>query len=136
MEAMSAKILIIEDDNDSRELVTYLLATWGHATMSAINGERGLQIAAAEHPDLIICDLQMPVVDGYAVIRRLREDAATRATPTIAVTAFSMTGDRESALAAGFNGYLSKPIDPETFVEEIEQFLTPNLRGGRRPAPS
>ena len=132
---MPAEILIIEDDKDSRELVAYLLAASGYATRSATNGALGLRAIGALRPDLVICDLQMPVMDGYAVIRQLRETSATRSIPVIAVTALSMAGDRESVLAAGFDGYLSKPIDPETFVAEIERFLAPDLRVARSLEP-
>ena len=131
---MSAEILIIEDDKNSRELVAYLLTASGYATLSATNGEHGMQCINAKCPDLVICDLQMPIMDGYAVIRRLRANPATRGLPVIAVTAFSMVGDRESVLTAGFNGYMSKPIEPETFVAEVEQFLAPGMRVARAPA--
>lgn len=128
---MAARILVVEDDDFSRELVRYLLARHGYAVLEAEDGGRGVQMALMERPDLVLCDLQMPVLNGFEVLRRLRNDPTWRTVPIIAVTAFSMPGDRETALAAGFHNYLTKPITPEIFVEQIEAFLPPDLRVGR-----
>lgn len=125
---MTARILIIEDDSASRELVRYLLASSGYATLDAEDGSRGLLLALQASPDLVICDLQMPVMNGFELVRRLQEHPQWRRVPLIAVTAFSMVGDRETTLAAGFNDYITKPITPETFVAQIEAFLPPELR--------
>ena len=123
---MPARILIIEDDSASLELATYLLESAGHTTWGASDGESGTQVALKESPDLVICDLQIPRMDGYAVVRALRASSKWRQVPLIAVTAFSMPGDREKALAAGFDGFMTKPITPETFVQQIESFLPAN----------
>jgi two-component system cell cycle response regulator DivK len=123
-----ARILIIEDDASSRDLVRYLLVTAGYATLDVDDGGIGLKMALEANPDLVICDLQMPVMNGYEVARRLRERPDWRHKPLIAVTAFSMAGDRETALAAGFDEHITKPIVPETFVEQIEAFLAAELR--------
>lgn len=128
---MPARILIAEDHPPSLELMRYLLGAHGYATLSAANGREALDLARQERPDLIICDLQMPDVDGYGVVRELKQDEGFRGVPLLAVTAFSMLGDREDALRAGFDGYFSKPIEPETFVAAIEQFLPAPLRTGR-----
>lgn len=120
---MGARILIIEDDPASLELARYLLAAAGHATLVASDGGTGLELAVSARPDLVICDLQMPVLDGFEVARRLRADAAWRRVPLVAVSAFSMPGDREAALAAGFDAYYSKPIAPEAFVGDVERLL-------------
>lgn len=120
-----ATILVIEDDDASRLLVTYLLESAGHRVLAAENGAVGLRIALAESPDLILCDLQMPVMNGYEVARSLRTSMLWRVVPLVAVTAFSMPGDREKALDVGFNEHLPKPISPETFVQQIEGFLGP-----------
>ena len=130
---MAARILVIEDNKANLELVEYLLKASGYATLAARDGEEGVRAARKEHPDLIICDLQMPIMDGYEVVRHLKKDPLLRSIPVIAVTALSMPGDRSNVLAAGFDGYLSKPIDPETFVGTVEDFLPPGLRA-RRPA--
>lgn len=116
-------ILVIEDDDASRELVTYLLEAAGHRVLTAENGAAGLAVALSEGPDIILCDLQMPVMNGYEVAHGLRVNPRWRVVPLVAVTAFSMPGDREKALEVGFNEHLSKPITPETFVEQIETFL-------------
>lgn len=131
---MSARILIIEDNPANIELMVYLLGASGYTTLAALDGEEGLKIACRDLPDLIICDVQMPKMNGYEVAQQAKSNAALRDIPLVAVTAFAMVGDREKALAAGFNGYLAKPIDPETFVQQVEAFLRPELRRAA-PAP-
>jgi two-component system cell cycle response regulator DivK len=130
---MTGRILIIEDDNASRELVKYLLTAAGYATLEAEDGRAGLDMALKEEPDLIICDLQMPYMNGYEVVRALLAQPGWPRVPLIAVTAFSMSGDRETALMAGFDEHISKPITPETFTGQIEAFLHPHLRAGFKP---
>jgi CheY-like chemotaxis protein len=127
-----ARLLIIEDHADNLELMRYLLTAFGHQPVAAMDGLAGLAAAARERPDLILCDLQLPGVDGLEVARRLKADAALRPVPLVAVTALAMVGDRERILAAGFDGYISKPIVPETFVPQIEAFLR---HAPRPPAP-
>src|SRR5438552_4979405 len=124
---MAARVLIIEDNKANLELAEYLLEASGYATLAARDGEEGVRAAQKEKPDLIICDLQMPIMDGYEVVKHLKSDPLLRPIPVIAVTALSMPGDRNKVLAAGFDGYLSKPIDPETFVRTVEVFLPPAL---------
>jgi two-component system cell cycle response regulator len=113
--------------------MAYLLEAHGYVTLAAADGETGLEIAARDAPDLIICDLQMPKVNGYEVARRAKSDPALRAIPLVAVTAFAMVGDREKALDAGFDGYLPKPIDPETFVQQVGTCLQRDLRRDALP---
>ena len=103
--------------------MVYGAATAGHRVLAAENGAVGLDLALAEGPDIVLCDLQMPVMNGYEVARGLRSSPRWRVVPLVAVTAFSMRGDREKALEIGFNEHLSKPIAPETFVQQIESFL-------------
>ena len=91
----------------------------------AESGPRGLELAASERPDLILLDIQLPGMDGHAVARTLKSDAALKAIPIVAVTSYAMTGDREKVFAAGAQGYIEKPIDPATFVSEVERFLPP-----------
>jgi two-component system cell cycle response regulator len=124
-------VLIIEDNPANLELMRYLLDAFAYSALVAIDGEQGVAMAAAEKPDLILCDVQMPEIDGYEVLRRIRGHSATVAIPVVAVTALAMVGDRAKVLAAGFDGYLSKPIDPTTFVQQVESFLPPALRKGR-----
>ena len=129
---MRARILIIEDDSFSRDLVKFLLEAAGYSVLMAEDGNVGLNLALSSRPDLIICDLQMPVMSGYDVVRGLTKQADWRRIPLIAVTAFSMRGDREKALAAGFDEHISKPIAPEHFIAQIEAYLPEALRAGRR----
>jgi two-component system cell cycle response regulator len=120
---MPARILVIEDNATNLDLMTYLLAAFGHTPLTARDGEEGVLAAEREAPDLIICDLQLPRLNGYEVARWLKSHPRLRATPLVAVTALAMVGDREKVLAAGFDGYIAKPIDPQTFVGHIEHFL-------------
>ncbi|HEV3166851.1 MAG TPA: response regulator [Isosphaeraceae bacterium] len=126
---MAGRILVIEDNAPNLELMTYLLKAFGYTTLEALDGDQGLEIAWRERPDLIICDLQLPTIDGYAVAQQLKSDPAYGAIPVVVVTAFAMVGDREKVLAAGFDGYISKPIAPETFISQVELFVRPELRG-------
>ncbi|MBK9054351.1 MAG: response regulator [Chloroflexi bacterium] len=118
-----AKILIIEDNPTNLELMTYLLEAFGHLPVTATDGPTGLDVARRDTINLIICDIQLPQMDGYEVVRQLKNDAHLRHIPVIAVTAYAMVGDRDKALNAGFNGYMAKPIDPEIFVAQIEKLL-------------
>ena len=127
---MAVRILIIEDHPENLDLMKYLLTAFGYATVEAENGLAGLETAARDTPELIICDIQLPDINGYEVAARLKEDARTRAIPLIAITALAMVGDRERVLKAGFDGYISKPITPETFVADVEGFLRPAQRQG------
>jgi two-component system cell cycle response regulator len=130
-----ARILVIEDNPANLELVRYLLEHAGHRVDAAVDGVGGVAAVAAAPPDLVVCDLQLPLLDGYGVLRALRAEPAHAALPVIAVTAFSMPDDRKNVMVAGFDGYLSKPIEPETFVVAIEAFLPPALRL-QSPGPS
>ena len=119
---MPARILIIEDNPASLELLRYLLSGAGHSTTSASDGATGLALALEAQHDLILCDLQLPEMDGIELVRRLKA-ANPAAPPIVAVTAYSMPGDQEAAIAAGFDGYLTKPIDPETLLQEVDKYL-------------
>ena len=131
---MSARILIIEDTEISLALMSYLLDAFGYAVHTATDGELGIESARSNLPDLIICDIQMPKVDGYEVARELKADPVMSHIPLVAVTALAMVGDREKILAAGFDGYIPKPIDPERFVPAMEEFLDAALRAAPREA--
>ena len=120
---MSARILIIEDNPTNMELMVYLLKAFGYQPLMAHDGEEGVAAARRERPDLIICDVHLPKLDGYGVVSRLKQDPDLQGIPALAVTALAMVGDREKLLAAGFDGYIGKPIEPDTFVGQIESFL-------------
>jgi CheY-like chemotaxis protein len=126
---MGARILLVEDTPHNLQLMTYLLEMHGHAVTAAVTGERGVELARASRPDVIVMDLQLPGIDGYQALTALRSVPDLAAVPVIAVTSFAMTGDRERALDAGFDHHLTKPIDPETFTEEINTRLPEHLRG-------
>jgi len=125
---MAARILVVEDNPANRELTRYLLACSGYCVLEARDGREGLAMARREGPDLILCDLGMPELDGYQMLAQLRAHPEGANLVAVALSAFSMPHDRETALASGFAGYLSKPIDPETFVTQIEAFLPEHLR--------
>ena len=133
---MSARILAIEDNPDNMELMAYLLQAFGHTVLMAYDGEQGVEAARRELPDLIICDIHLPRLDGYGVIREIKADPTLRPIPIVAVTALAMVGDREKILVAGFDGYIAKPIVPEAFVGQVEHFLRAAQRSapGRQPA--
>lgn len=121
---MSAKILLIEDNEQNRYLATFLLEKHGHTVIHTPDGRSGIELATAQPFDLILLDIQLPGMDGHAVARALRSNPALNHVPIVAVTSYAMAGDREKALAAGCNGYLEKPIDPDTFVAQVTSFLS------------
>ena len=126
-------MLVVEDQAENLDLMVYLLTAFGHKALVARDGAEGITVAGQERPDLVVMDLQMPVMDGYEAASRLKEDAELSAIPLVAVTAYAMVGDRERIMAAGFDGYMTKPIDPTVFVRELERYLTPSAPGLSRP---
>jgi two-component system cell cycle response regulator DivK len=124
-------ILLIEDNIQNRYLLRFLLERSGYEVVDAADGPQGIDIARSLVPALILLDIQLPAMDGYAVARALRLNAALRDTPIVAVTSYAMPGDQEKAEAAGCTGYIEKPINPETFVAEIEAAMA-----RREEAPS
>jgi len=137
---MSARVLVIEDNASSLELMIYLLKSFGHMPFGASDGEEGIQVARSERPDLILCDVQLAAIDGHEVCRRLKSDPVLRSIPLVALTAYAMVGDREKMLAEGFDGYLSKPVDPEKIMNQLASFLSrptqivPDRFDGRKSA--
>lgn len=127
-----ATVLLIEDNAENRYLATFLLEQRGYAVVAAESGPEGLALAASLAPDLILLDIQLPGMDGHAVTRALKADPRFRAIPVVAVTSYAMVGDREKCLDAGAEGYIEKPIDPDTFIASIEAFLPPQDQGARR----
>lgn len=121
-----AKVLLIEDNEQNRYLAIFLLEKHGFRIECAEDGIQGIEKARRTAPDLILLDIQLPKMDGYQVARALREIEALKHTPIVAVTSYAMMGDREKALEAGCNGYIEKPINPETFVDEIRAFISPS----------
>jgi two-component system cell cycle response regulator len=126
---VSIRILIIEDNLTNLDLMTYLLRAFGYSISSAQDGLAGLEAAKAGHYDLILTDILMPQLDGFEFARRLKAEPGLARTPLVAVTALAMTGDRERILASGFDGYISKPIEPQAFKAQIESLLREHEHG-------
>jgi two-component system, cell cycle response regulator DivK len=120
---MKRTILVIEDNEQNLYLMCFLLQKHGFAVIEARDGAEGIQLAGQLRPDLILLDIQLPALDGYAVATELRKDDALRNTPIIAVTSYAMVGDREKALASGATDYIEKPINPDTFVDQIRKHV-------------
>jgi two-component system, cell cycle response regulator DivK len=121
---MKGKILIIEDNEQNLYLLRYILEDGGYEVFSAWDGQEGIALAASILPDLILLDIQLPVMDGYTVARKLRENPDLADTPIVAVTSYAMPGDREKAMEAGCSGYIEKPIDPDTFEVQVGKYLS------------
>lgn len=121
--SMKGKILIIEDNENNMYLLTYLLEKNGFEVVQAKDGQQGVVVAGRENPDLILLDIQLPVMSGYEVARRLRKDNALKSKPIVAVTSYAMPGDREKAIDSGCSGYIEKPINPGTFIKDIQKYL-------------
>ncbi len=119
----SFNVLVIEDNEQNLYLVTFILERNGYQVIQARNGGEGVTKAVQNEPDLILLDIQLPVMDGYAVAREIRKKPGLETTPIIAVTSYAMPGDREQAMAAGCSGYIEKPIDPETFMLQVERYF-------------
>lgn len=129
---MTRRVLLIEDNEQNRYLMTFLLEKHGYQVSEASDGVTGIELARASVPAVVLLDIQLPGMDGYAVARALRDLESLRAVPIIAVTSYAMPGDRERALAAGCTGYVEKPINPETFVSQMEGMLAVEGRQGSR----
>lgn len=122
---MKKKILYVEDNLQNLYLVTFILEKNGYEVASAMDGPEGIDLAARTKPDLILLDIQLPRMDGYAVARQLRANPDLATIPIVAITSYAMAGDRDKALEAGCSGYIEKPINPETFMNQVEQHLPP-----------
>jgi len=122
-DVVTKKILIVDDNQDSRELIVKILRNKGYLLSEAVDGEDALARVYSEKPDLILMDISLPKLDGHEVTRRLKSQPAYKDIPVIALTAHVMKGDREKALDAGCNGYISKPINVRELPEQIKIFL-------------
>ncbi len=120
---MKCKTLIIEDNENNMYLITFLLKNSGHDVFQAYDGQAGVELAKTENPDLILLDIQLPKMNGYEVARELRKDKSLLNIPIVAITSYAMPGDQEKAIEAGCTGYIKKPINPDTFVGEVESYL-------------
>jgi two-component system, cell cycle response regulator DivK len=120
---MSKRILVIEDQEDNRQILRDLLTSVGYQLIEAEDGEQGLAAAAAHRPDLILMDIQMPVLDGYEAARLIKADPALRAIPIIAVTSYALSGDEDKARAAGCDDYVTKPYSPRALLAKVRHYL-------------
>lgn len=122
---MSKRILVVEDDAQNAYLIGFILERSGYEVLSATDGQQAIDMFKDESPDLVLMDMLLPKMNGYEATRRIKAmgTEGARRVPIIALTAYSMKGDREKILEAGCDGYISKPIDPETFVAEMEEYF-------------
>jgi two-component system, cell cycle response regulator DivK len=120
---MSKRILVVEDHEDNRQILRDLLGSAGYEMIEAGNGEAGVAAAAAEHPDLILMDIQLPILDGYEATRQIKANPDLSAIPIIVVTSYALSGDEEKARIAGCNAYVAKPYSPRQLLARIRDFL-------------
>src|SRR5262245_37992492 len=120
---MSKRILVVEDQEDNRRILHDLLTNAGYEIVQAENGEEAVKVAAAQRPDLILMDIQLPLLDGYEATRRIKADPALKDIPVIVVTSYALSGDEQRAYAAGCDGYVAKPYDPISLLETLRRFL-------------
>jgi CheY-like chemotaxis protein len=132
---MTARLLIIEDNPASLQLTRRLLEDRGYAVIMAEDPTRGIALIRQRQPDLVICDLQLPAMNGFELLQRLQQDPTCRHIPVLAVTAYCAPGDDSRALAAGFCGYIRKPIQPKDFLGRVEVLIAPELRASPSSIP-
>ena len=120
---MSKLILAVEDQEDNMQILRDLLVNAGYEMLEAENGEEALAVVVRRRPDLILMDIQIPLIDGYEVTRRIKADPVLRAIPIIAVTSYALSGDDQKALAAGCDAYVTKPFSPRALLGKIRGFL-------------
>lgn len=119
-----SRILVIEDTEDNRRILRDLLSHAGFDLLEACDGERGVALALSEKPDLVLMDMQLPVVDGYEAARRIKADPAMARTPIVAVTSYALSGDEEKARAAGCDAYVAKPFSPRLLLAKVKELLS------------
>jgi two-component system cell cycle response regulator DivK len=120
---MSKRILVVEDQEDNREILRALLESIGHQMIEAFDGEAAVAKAIEHRPDLILMDIQLPVLDGYEATRRIKANVELRSIPIIVVTSYALSGDEEKARAAGCDAYVTKPYSPRELLAKIGDFL-------------
>jgi len=120
---MAKRILIVEDQEDNRMIMRDVLSSAGYDLIEAVNGEDGVKLAHSERPDLILMDIQLPIIDGYEATRRIKGSAELKSIPIIAVTSYALSGDQAKARAAGCDGYVSKPFSPRELLARVREYL-------------
>jgi CheY-like chemotaxis protein len=126
------KVLIAEDNPVNRELLRELLELRGYTVLEACDGQEALRLIEQTQPELMLLDIGMPGMDGFAVVRRIRENPRLAQLPVVAVTAYAMRGDQERILSAGFDGYLSKPINPSSLIKELDRLLNRGVQSANQ----
>jgi two-component system cell cycle response regulator DivK len=121
---VSQRILVVEDHEDNRRIVRDLFTSVGYELLEAATGEDGVALAERERPDLILMDIQLPGLDGYEATRRIKANPALRTIPIIVVTSYALSGDDAKAMAAGADGYVSKPFSPRALLAKVREFLS------------
>jgi len=122
---MSKRILVVEDTEDNRRILRDLLTNAGFELIEADDGEKCVAMAAERRPDLILMDIQLPIIDGYEASRRIKANLELRHIPIIAITSYALAGDEEKTAAAGCDGYVAKPFSPRQVLAKIREFLEP-----------
>src|SRR5262245_22734890 len=120
---MSKRILVVEDQADNRRIVRDLLTRNGYEVVEAMTGEAGVTLAETQHPDLILMDIQLPIIDGYEAARRIKANPELRHIPIIAVTSYALRGDDVKAFAAGCDDYMAKPYSPRALLAKVREYL-------------
>ncbi len=120
---MSKRILVVEDQEENRQILRDLLATVGHDIIEVEDGAAAVAAAKQHRPDLILMDIQLPILDGYEATRRIKADPDLRAIPIIVVTSYALSGDEEKALACGGDSYVAKPFSPLELLAKINEYL-------------
>ena len=120
---MAMRILIVEDQEDNRMIMRDVLSSAGYDLIEAVTGEDGVKLAHSERPDLILMDIQLPIIDGYEATRRIKGSAELKSIPIIAVTSYALSGDQAKARGAGCDGYVSKPFSPRELLARVREYL-------------
>ncbi|MCC2663223.1 MAG: response regulator [Geminicoccaceae bacterium] len=120
---MTKRILVVEDQEDNRQIIRDLLTSAGYELVEAVDGEEGVRLAESERPDLILMDIQLPVLDGHEATRRIKQNPELRHIPIIVVTSYALSGDDQKAMAAGSDAYMAKPFSPRQLLATIRKFL-------------
>jgi len=121
---MTKRILVVEDQPDNRQIIRDMLAPTDYEITEAENGEQALTAIAKQRPDLILMDIQLPIMDGYEATCRIKADASLRSIPIIAVTSYALSGEEKKARAAGCDDYVPKPFSPRQLLTKIKQYLS------------
>jgi len=120
---MTKRVLVVEDTEDNRQILRDLLTNAGYELVEAVDGAAGVAMAASDKPDLILMDIQLPVLDGYEATRQIKANAATKDIPIIAVTSYALSGDEARTRAAGCEAYIAKPFSPRELLAKVRGFI-------------